>query len=314
MKSNSSAPTSGSRHAGAELPDLRFEGGHPVGREHPGHQAPVDGVHRRVLEDEHPRGHLDVGPDELDDAAPPGDEGLVVEVAALDVGEPADRVEVVGLVVVERRLLPQPAEDRVRVGVDVHVVGVVVHIAGARGGHAAPPLAFMSYCDTKLRVGQAQRPRRRPGTARGWGTMKTHAAVLWGREQDWQIEEIDLDPPEAPRGAGPVGGGRTVPLRRAPPATRDGLGGGHRPTHQGRALPHGGRSRRGRGGPRGRPGRHQPPARRPRGRQLLPHLRSVQDVHHRPLQPVRPGRGHLPPGPDLRRDGPLPPRRPSPST
>ena len=26
--------------------------------------------------------------------------------------------------------------------------------------------------------------------------MKTHAAVLWGREQDWQIEEIDLDPPK----------------------------------------------------------------------------------------------------------------------
>ncbi len=25
--------------------------------------------------------------------------------------------------------------------------------------------------------------------------MKTHAAVLWGRNQDWQIEEIDLDPP-----------------------------------------------------------------------------------------------------------------------
>ncbi len=27
--------------------------------------------------------------------------------------------------------------------------------------------------------------------------MKTHAAVLWGREQDWQIEEIDLDPPKS---------------------------------------------------------------------------------------------------------------------
>jgi S-(hydroxymethyl)glutathione dehydrogenase/alcohol dehydrogenase len=26
--------------------------------------------------------------------------------------------------------------------------------------------------------------------------MKTHAAVLWGRERDWQIEEIDLDPPK----------------------------------------------------------------------------------------------------------------------
>src|ERR1700722_13006798 len=25
--------------------------------------------------------------------------------------------------------------------------------------------------------------------------MKTQAAVLWGREQDWQILEIDLDPP-----------------------------------------------------------------------------------------------------------------------
>ena len=27
--------------------------------------------------------------------------------------------------------------------------------------------------------------------------MKTHAAVLWGRGEDWQIEEIDLDPPKA---------------------------------------------------------------------------------------------------------------------
>ena len=27
--------------------------------------------------------------------------------------------------------------------------------------------------------------------------MKTHAAVLWGRGEDWQIEEIDLDPPKS---------------------------------------------------------------------------------------------------------------------
>jgi S-(hydroxymethyl)glutathione dehydrogenase/alcohol dehydrogenase len=27
--------------------------------------------------------------------------------------------------------------------------------------------------------------------------MKTHAAVLWDRGQDWQIEEIDLDPPQS---------------------------------------------------------------------------------------------------------------------
>ncbi len=27
--------------------------------------------------------------------------------------------------------------------------------------------------------------------------MKIRAAVLWGRGQDWQIEEIELDPPKA---------------------------------------------------------------------------------------------------------------------
>ena len=27
--------------------------------------------------------------------------------------------------------------------------------------------------------------------------MKTHAAVLWGLHQDWQVTEIDLDPPKA---------------------------------------------------------------------------------------------------------------------
>ena len=26
--------------------------------------------------------------------------------------------------------------------------------------------------------------------------MKTHAAILYGRRRDWQIEEIDLDPPK----------------------------------------------------------------------------------------------------------------------
>jgi NDMA-dependent alcohol dehydrogenase len=26
--------------------------------------------------------------------------------------------------------------------------------------------------------------------------MRTHAAVLWGRNQDWRIEEVDLDPPK----------------------------------------------------------------------------------------------------------------------
>ncbi len=36
-----------------------------------------------------------------------------------------------------------------------------------------------------------------PPTAQGMWTMKTHAAVLWGRGEDWRIEEIDLDPPKS---------------------------------------------------------------------------------------------------------------------
>ena len=45
---------------------------------------------------------------------------------ALDVVEAAQRVEVVALVVVERRFVAQPPPHRVRVGVDVEVVRVVV--------------------------------------------------------------------------------------------------------------------------------------------------------------------------------------------
>jgi NDMA-dependent alcohol dehydrogenase len=39
--------------------------------------------------------------------------------------------------------------------------------------------------------------RGSPPTAQGMGTMKTRAAVLWGRGEDWKIEEIDLDPPKS---------------------------------------------------------------------------------------------------------------------
>ena len=27
--------------------------------------------------------------------------------------------------------------------------------------------------------------------------MKTQAAILWGQDQDWSVEEIELDPPKA---------------------------------------------------------------------------------------------------------------------
>ncbi len=56
--------------AGAELAELRLEGVHLPRREHPREQPPVHRVDGRVLEDEHARGHLDVGPDQLEDRRP----------------------------------------------------------------------------------------------------------------------------------------------------------------------------------------------------------------------------------------------------
>ena len=46
--------------------------------------------------------------------------------------------------------------------------------------------------------------------------MKTKAAILWEIGQEWSVEEIELDPPKAGRGAGEAGRLRHVPLRRAP--------------------------------------------------------------------------------------------------
>src|SRR5207302_836134 len=78
--------------------------------------------------------------DQLEDASAAGDERLVVDQAALDVGVPAHRVEVVLLVVVERRLFPEAAEHRVGIGVDGDVVRVVVDVVRrfAADGHAPP--------------------------------------------------------------------------------------------------------------------------------------------------------------------------------
>jgi hypothetical protein len=50
---------------GAELADLGLEAGHLLGGEHSGEDAAMGIVRGRVFEDEHARGHLDVGLDEL---------------------------------------------------------------------------------------------------------------------------------------------------------------------------------------------------------------------------------------------------------
>ena len=83
-------------------------------------------VRRWVLEDEDARRHRDVRLDEFEDAAASGDVRRRVDKTAFHVLVAAHGIEVVRLVVVERCLLAQALEHRVRVGVDVDVVRVVV--------------------------------------------------------------------------------------------------------------------------------------------------------------------------------------------
>jgi hypothetical protein len=85
----------------------------------------VDG---RVLEQEDPGRELDPGLDELDDRTAGRGELLPVHEGPLEVLVAAEGVEVVLLVVVERGLVPQTLPRRVGIGVDHHVVGVVLEL------------------------------------------------------------------------------------------------------------------------------------------------------------------------------------------
>src|SRR4029079_18387873 len=89
------------------------------------------------LERDDARRDLEVGPDQLEDRPAAGLERLPVEEARLDVVEAAEGEEVVLLVVVEGRFVTEPTPDRIRVGIDLEVVGVVVDGALARDGHVA---------------------------------------------------------------------------------------------------------------------------------------------------------------------------------
>ena len=111
-----------------ERSDLRLDVEHPLRREHPAEQAAVQVVRRRILEQDVPRRHLDAALDRFQHRALARDVGLPVDEAPFDVGEAAQRVEVVLLVVIERALIAEATPDRVRIVVDLEVVGVVVHV------------------------------------------------------------------------------------------------------------------------------------------------------------------------------------------
>ena len=129
----------------AELPDLRLQRVHLPRREHTRQQTAMNRVRRRVLEDEDARRHLHVRLDQFEDAAASGDIGRRVDETALHVVEAAHREEVVRLVVVERRFFAQPPEHRVRIRVDVDVVGVVVDVRRLGRRHEPSPFSILRY-------------------------------------------------------------------------------------------------------------------------------------------------------------------------
>src|ERR1700757_3680959 len=48
----------------------------------------------------------------------------------------------------------------------------------------------------RLRPSEANNRAHPPTTQRSATTMKTNAAVLWGLNQKWEVEEVDLDGPK----------------------------------------------------------------------------------------------------------------------
>jgi hypothetical protein len=83
-------------------------------------------VDRRILEEEDPRPDLHAGLDDLQDGPPSGAVGVPVEQRRLHIVPPAQRVEAVLVVPVERELVAEPAPRGVGIVVDGDVVGVVV--------------------------------------------------------------------------------------------------------------------------------------------------------------------------------------------
>jgi hypothetical protein len=77
------------------------------------------------------------GLDELDDCTAGRAEGFVVDDRAVDIGKAAQRIKVVLRVVIERCFFAQPSIRQVRVGINLHVVRVVVDTVRSSDCHSA---------------------------------------------------------------------------------------------------------------------------------------------------------------------------------
>ena len=129
--------------------------------------------------------------DELEDRALGRAVGPPVDQGPLDVVEAAQRVEVVALVVVERRSSRSRLQHRVRVGVDLEVVRVVVQVGTGRGhvGALRPERGTDVTLEQEAHSHLGQEPRMRIGVMvgpeRGRYSTKVdrmRADVRWAEE------------------------------------------------------------------------------------------------------------------------------------
>src|ERR1700726_4213496 len=92
-------------------------------------------MNRRILKEDDSGGNLEAAHDDFNRGAAARPVGVEVHQLAGDVLVAAQRVELVFVVVIQRRLVAQPLPDRVRIVVDAEIEGVVVNLGGACSGH-----------------------------------------------------------------------------------------------------------------------------------------------------------------------------------
>ena len=128
--------------------------------------------------------------------------------------------------------------------------------------------------------------------------MKTNAAVLWGLNEPWSVEEVDLDGPKEGEVLRLIRGHRVVPFRPPCPDRRS----GRRDTADDRRARGCGRR------PGGRPRGPRPDGGRSCGGVIPARVRAVPLVRQRAPEPLRYGRDH-PVGHPGRRHIPTPSAR-----
>ncbi len=120
---------------GAEATHQGLHGQHAPGREDTGQQAAMQIVQGWVLEQQNAWRHFDVGEQDVGGGPAAGPVGLPVRQFARDVLVPTQRVEVVLLVVVQRRFRAHAFPHRIRVVVDLDIERVVVQLDRASACH-----------------------------------------------------------------------------------------------------------------------------------------------------------------------------------